>query len=184
MCLSPRSNMAAAITGIGGVDDPCSMYSKILHLSEDGGEFFTTFDIVSRVMRCWLAHYWMMVRFPLSYGYFLIRYNMLWEGPLVGALLTVCGYPLFYPLAALALVLGKRIFGLDGGYVTASEAMEPPSPPARSSPRPPRSSRALAPVPARRSRPRPTSSSSHQSRRWVRCCGTTTRRSLRRWRSS
>ena len=116
-----------ATTGIGGVGEEGSMYEKIMRLSEAEGDRFDFHDCASRVARCWVAYYWLLLRFPLSFGWFLVRYNMLWEGRATGLVLTGCFY-LVYPFAAFCLVLAKRVLGLDGGYVPAKGNIffEPP----------------------------------------------------------
>jgi len=115
-------------SAIGGVGMPDSLYEKIKTLSQQEGTRFDTYDCASRVARCLVAYYWLLVRFPLSFGWFLLRYNMLWEGKVLGAAMTFCCYP-FYPFAAFALVLAKRVLGLNGGYVPAKGNIffEPPS---------------------------------------------------------
>lgn len=62
-----------------------------------------------------VAYYWLLVRYPISFGFFLVRYNMLWEGTVCGLLLSLCFYPI-YPLAALGLMLFKQALLPERAY--------------------------------------------------------------------
>ena len=110
---------ASGLKGVGGVGVPSSLYERTLRLSEEEGERFTLLDVAQRVARCVVAFYWMLLFYPISFFWFLLRYNMLWEGNLVGVLLTVWFYPVL-PLGMLLLVVGKKVIGMDGGYVPAN----------------------------------------------------------------
>ena len=106
---APRASPASAT--------PDSLYAKLLRLSKDEDDRFDVYDCASRVARCIVAFYWLLLRFPLSFCWFMVRYNLLWEGKTVSAVTFAC-FPI-YPFAAFTMVLAKRLLGLDGGYVPA-----------------------------------------------------------------
>jgi len=114
----------------GGVGDPASLYTKTLRKSEEEETRFDLYDVFARAARCVVAFYWTMLRYPVSFFVFLLRYNMLWEGTPVGFALTVCFYPVL-PFAVLALVVAKKVLGMNGGYVPAKGNIffEPPKSP-------------------------------------------------------
>jgi len=114
----------------GGVGDPASLYTKTLRKSEEEETRFDLYDVFARAARCVVAFYWTMLRYPVSFFVFLLRYNMLWEGTPVGFALTVCFYPVL-PFAVLALVVAKKVLGMNGGYVPAKGNIffEPPATP-------------------------------------------------------
>lgn len=112
-----RGGNAEGTTSFAGIGDPDSLYAKLLRLSKDEDDRFDVYDCASRVARCIVAFYWLLLRFPLSFCWFMVRYNLLWEGKTVSAVTFAC-FPI-YPFAAFTMVLAKRLLGLDGGYVPA-----------------------------------------------------------------
>ena len=112
-----RGGNAEGPKSFAGVGEPDSLYSKLLRLSKDEDDRFDVYDCASRVARCIVTFYWLLLRFPLSFCWFMVRYNLVWEGKAISAM-TAVYFPV-YPLASFMLVLAKRLLGLDGGYVPA-----------------------------------------------------------------
>ena len=146
-------------------------------------------DCSARMLRVLVAYYWLAICYPFSFFYFLVRYNMLWEGTACGLFFTVCFYPV-YPFAALFLLLAKKALLPERAYEKVTAA---PAPRAPSSPYPlgrrPGAQGTAPPAPAlhppqQPHRHRGTSSSIRRRARLARRCGTGTRPSRRPWRSS
>lgn len=112
---------------IGGVGVTGSLYERVLATSKAEGVCFDFADCAGRVLRTLIAYYWLLIRFPISFSIFLVRYNMLWEGPVVGLLLTAFSLP-FYPLAAMGLLLAKKLCGA-GAYNPGNIFFTPPDDP-------------------------------------------------------
>ena len=106
-----RRNSATPPAGalkLGGVGVPGSLYERTLETSRNDWERFNLSDCAGRVLRVLVTFYVLMFTHPISFGYFLVRYNMLWEGPVVGLLVTLI-YP-FWPFLALVQMILKKAF--------------------------------------------------------------------------
>ena len=84
--MSPCSKLK----GVGGVGVPGSWYDLILRKSEKEEIWFGMDDCSARMLRVLVAYYWLAICYPFSFFYFLVRYNMLWEGTACGLFFTVC----------------------------------------------------------------------------------------------
>ena len=112
------------LKGVGGVGVKGSWYETILRKSEKEEVWFGMDDCLGRMLRVLVAYYWLAVRHPISFFYFLVRYNMLWEGSAAGLLTTVLFYPV-YPFAALALLLAKKALLPERAYEKVLAARAP-----------------------------------------------------------
>lgn len=104
----PHELNGSSTEEISGVGNANSIYTRTLRYSAQEPEVFTIKDYSMRLLRVLVAFYYLMLKYPISFALFLVRYNMLWQGSMVGLLLTVLCYPI-YPLAHLVLMLVKKV---------------------------------------------------------------------------
>eukprot|EP00908_Phaeocystis_cordata_P006702 Transcript_1732.p2 GENE.Transcript_1732~~Transcript_1732.p2 ORF type:complete len:454 (+),score=180.88 Transcript_1732:119-1363(+) len=125
MCKAAGMSPCSKLKGVGGVGVPGSWYDLILRKSEKEEIWFGMDDCSARMLRVLVAYYWLAICYPFSFFYFLVRYNMLWEGTACGLFFTVCFYPV-YPFAALFLLLAKKALLPERAYEKGNVFFDPP----------------------------------------------------------
>jgi hypothetical protein len=73
-------------------------------------QWFSLFDCLSRYLYVLMAITWVTLTRPISYPYFVFKYNWLWYGYFMGTVLSMC-WPCI-PISYFFLEVGRKIKGL------------------------------------------------------------------------